>query len=156
MHTRHQRRFGLPGSQNWFEDFGSGHLANGVAAVALELTFAQTVDTESDYHVFLTPEGDCQGLYISHKTAAGFEVHELGGGNSGVAFAYRIVALRRGYASVRLADKTEMMKKLKASMPNSVATPQQRRKRPAASASLSAPNRRAGAPAEWAATETIK
>jgi hypothetical protein len=144
--TRQVALYAVEAPQNWFEDFGSGHLANGVAAVALEPTFAQTVDTESDYHVFLTPEGDCQGLYVSQKTAAGFEVRELGGGNSSVAFAYRIVALRRGYAGVRLADKTDMMKKLKASMPNSVAKPQ--RKRPAATAHLSTPDRRAGAPAE--------
>ena len=57
--------------------------------VELDPTFAQTVNMASDYHVFLTPEGDCRGLYISHKTAVGFEVHEFGGGQSNVAFDYR-------------------------------------------------------------------
>jgi hypothetical protein len=109
--------------QNWLEDFGSGQLASGAARVALEPTFAQTVDTGSDYHVFLTPRGDCRGLYISHTTASGFEVHELGGGQSNVSFDYRIVALRRGYESVRLADETETIEKMKASMPKPVATP---------------------------------
>jgi len=89
--------------QNWFEDFGSGRLESGVGTIALEPTFAQTVNTGSDYHVFLTPEGECRGLYVSNKSASGFEVHEVGGGQSNVAFAYRIVALRRGYENLRLA-----------------------------------------------------
>lgn len=115
--------YAMGAAQNWFEDFGSGRLASGVATVALEPTFAQTVNSSSDYHVFLTPEGDCRGLYVSSKSASGFEVRELGGGQSNVAFDFRIVALRRGYENVRLEDKTEMMTKLKASIPKPSATP---------------------------------
>jgi hypothetical protein len=99
--------------QNWFEDFGSGRLESGVGRIALDSTFAQTVDAASDYHVFLTPEGECRGLYVSSKSATGFEVHELGGGQSNVAFAYRIVALRRGYENARLEDETAMVAKTK-------------------------------------------
>ena len=99
--------------QNWFEDFGSGRLESGVGTIGLEPTFAQTVNTGSDYHVFLTPEGECRGLYVSNKSASAFEVHELGGGQSNVAFAYRIVALRRGYENLRLEDQTEMVAKAK-------------------------------------------
>jgi hypothetical protein len=94
-----------------------------LATIALEPTFAQTVDATSDYHVFLTPQGDCRGIYVSNKSAAGFEVHELGGGQSSVAFEYRIVALRRGYENVRLDDKTEMVAKWKASVPKPLAKP---------------------------------
>ena len=50
-------------------------------------------------------------------------VHELGGGASGVAFEYRIMALRRGYENVRLEDKTEMTAKFKAGLPTPSATP---------------------------------
>jgi len=114
--------YAVEAPQNWFEDFGSGQLAQGGATVALEPTFAQTVNAASGYHVFLTPEGDCRGLYVSNKTATGFEVHELGGGQSNVSFDYRIVALRRGYEDVRLADKTEMMAQAKAGIPNPLAT----------------------------------
>jgi hypothetical protein len=109
--------YAVEAPQNWFEDFGSGQLASGAAAVTVDPTYAQTVDMASDYHVFLTPEGDCQGLYISQKTPAGFEVHELGGGHSNVAFAYRIVALRRGYENVRLEDMTERLKNIKPPQP---------------------------------------
>jgi hypothetical protein len=112
--------------QNWFEDFGSGRLESGVGRIALDSTFAQTVDAASDYHVFLTPEGDCRGLYISNKAAAGFEVHELGDGKSNVAFAYRIVALRRGYENARLEDETSMVAKLKDNVPKRPAIPAER------------------------------
>jgi hypothetical protein len=109
--------------QHWFEDFGAGHLANGSAAVALDSTFAETVNGASDYHVFLTPEGDCRGLYVIRKTASGFEVRELGAGQSNVAFDYRIVALRRGYESVRLEDVTERASKMNESPIKPVAGP---------------------------------
>ena len=92
--------------QNWFEDFGSARLSSGSAAVALDPDFIQTVNTGLEYHVFLTPNGDCKGLYISNRTAASFEVHELGGGSSSVEFSYRIVALRKKYEAVRFADHT--------------------------------------------------
>jgi hypothetical protein len=59
-----------------------------------------------DYHVFLTPNGDCKGLYVTKKTANSFEVRELGGGKSSIAFDYRIMARRKGYEDVRMADKT--------------------------------------------------
>jgi hypothetical protein len=96
--------YAVQSTENWFEDFGSGQLGRGSATISLEPTFAQTVNTGMDYHVFLTPNGDCKGLYVSNKTAAGFEVRELGGGTSNVAFDYRIVAKRKGYENVRLAE----------------------------------------------------
>jgi hypothetical protein len=49
-------------------------------------------------------------LYVSHKTATSFEVHEQGGGVSSIAFDYRIMAKRKGYESVRLEDLTERFK----------------------------------------------
>src|SRR5439155_19852483 len=88
----------------WFEDFGTAELKGGAAEVSLEPGFLQTVDTAADYHVFLTPRGDCHGLYLAKTTPAGFEVRELGGGNASIAFDYRIVARRRGFDVVRLQE----------------------------------------------------
>ncbi|MCS7179352.1 MAG: hypothetical protein RML46_05910 [Anaerolineae bacterium] len=85
----------------WFEDFGRASLVNGQAVVSIDPLFAQTVNL-SDYHVFLTPLGDCKGLYVAEKTSTSFVVKELGGGTSSVAFDYRIVARRLGYENVRL------------------------------------------------------
>jgi hypothetical protein len=75
--------------------------------VNLEQAFGQTVDTDIDYHVFLTPRGDCKGLYIARESPNSFEVRELGGGTSSIGFDYRIMAKRKGYENVRLADKTK-------------------------------------------------
>ena len=96
--------YAVESPENWFEDFGSGELKDGVATITLDATFAQTVSPEMGYHVFVTPNGDCEGLYVGQKTATGFEVRELHAGKSSVAFDYRIVAKRRGLESLRLED----------------------------------------------------
>jgi hypothetical protein len=80
--------------EHWFEDFGTAKLKNGRAVVALDADFAKVIK-RGDYRVFVTPEGDCRGLYIRNKSAARFEVRELGGGKSNVAFCYRIVGRRK-------------------------------------------------------------
>lgn len=78
--------------------------------MTLDPTYAQTVNTELEYHVFLTPNGDCNGLYVDNKSLTSFEVRELKGGHSNIMFDYRIIAKRKGYEEVRLEDKTAMMK----------------------------------------------
>jgi hypothetical protein len=103
--------YAMGAPENWFEDAGSARLANGSAVVQLESTFAQTVNSGLEYHVFLTPKGDCRGLYVTNETAASFEVRELGSGTASIAFDYRIMARRKGYENVRLADKTERVAK---------------------------------------------
>jgi len=80
--------------EHWFEDFGSARLTRGRATVKLDADFAKVV-TLNGYRVFVTPEGDCQGLYV-RKRGSRFEVRELQGGISNVAFSYRIVAKRKG------------------------------------------------------------
>jgi hypothetical protein len=62
------------------------------------------VSTEDEYHVFLTPKGDCNGLYVATQSASSFEVRELGHGNATIALDYRIVAKRKGYEQARLAE----------------------------------------------------
>ena len=96
--------------ENWFEDAGSARLVNGQAAVNLETVFGQTVNTDIEYHVFLTPKGDCKGLYIAKESPTSFVVRELAGGVSSVAFDYRIMAKRKGYENIRLADKSQQFK----------------------------------------------
>ncbi len=99
--------------ESWFEDFGSAQLSGGEAVVNIESMFGETVNTGVDYHVFLTPNGDCKGLYVAQKSATSFVVRELGGGTSSLAFDYRIAAKRRGYEQVRLADKTKELAAIK-------------------------------------------
>jgi hypothetical protein len=80
--------------EHWFEDFGAAKLARGRATVKLDADFAKVIK-RGDYHVFLTPRGDCRGLYVRSQGGASFEVCELGGGTSSVAFSYRIVGRRK-------------------------------------------------------------
>jgi hypothetical protein len=99
--------------KNWFEDFGSAELVHGSAVVSLDADFIQTVNTTREYQVFLTPYGDCKGLYVSSRTPGSFEVHELGGGSASLSFGYRITALRLKYEDVRFADQTRHMNGMK-------------------------------------------
>lgn len=94
----------------WFEDFGAGQLAAGRAAVRLDPDFTAIVKSD-EYGVFLTPEGDCKGLYVTAKTPAGFDVREQQGGTSSIPFRFRVVAKRKDIPGPRL-EKVERPKKL--------------------------------------------
>lgn len=92
-------------AQVWFEDIGSATLENGQASVRFEPIFAETVNLQGDYHVFLTPV--CQEpavLFVSSKSQEGFTVQgvTISGQPSSCKFDYRIVAPRLGYEDVRL------------------------------------------------------
>jgi hypothetical protein len=87
----------------WFEDFGTGQLTNGEAVISLDPIFAETVNLAVDYHVFLTPLGDC-ALYVKEKSPTSFTVRAMGGQTCSIPFDYRIVAKRLGYENVRLAE----------------------------------------------------
>ena len=110
---RQVKLYGVASPENWFEDFGSGQLSGGIANISLDPAFASTVNAAETYRVFLTPSGDCNGLFVASKTASGFEVRELGGGVSSISFDYRIVAKRRGYESVRMEDITDQANNLR-------------------------------------------
>jgi len=47
----------------------------------------------------------------AQKTPTSFVVRELGGGTSSVVFDYRIMAKRKGYENIRLADRTRQFRK---------------------------------------------
>jgi hypothetical protein len=106
--------YSMQSPENWMEDFGSGTLQSGISRVSIDTAFAETVSDAADYHVFLTPQGDSKGLYVTNKTATSFEVHESGGGTSTIGFDYRIVAKRRGLEAQRMVDVTEAMNVVKA------------------------------------------
>jgi hypothetical protein len=97
--------YAVEASENWF----SAKLKDGAAVVAIDPLYSETVNTEIDYHVFLTPRGECKGLYVTNQKGSSFEVRELNGGNSDISFSYRIVAKRKGYEDVRLAKVKEDM-----------------------------------------------
>jgi hypothetical protein len=93
--------FSTESPEVWFEDFGFGQLNAGIGKVTIDPSFIQTASMVG-YHVFVTPKGDCKGLYVTNEANGTFEVRELGGGQSNVEFDYRIVAHRKGYEALRL------------------------------------------------------
>ena len=84
----------------WFADYGFGKLEDGKAVIAIDPLFAQTVNLDELYHVFVQAYGDAE-LYVSTRTATSFEVHAREG-DGAVEFSYRIVAKRLGFEGERL------------------------------------------------------
>ena len=75
-----------------WESFGRAEMVQGRARV--ELDGIPPLVQDDDYHVFLTPEGDSNGLYVSSRSASRFEVREQQGGTNDLTFSYRVVAKR--------------------------------------------------------------
>ena len=96
-----RRLYCMESPESWFEDFGVGQLHEGQADVHLDRDFAALVRTDN-YHVFLTPYGDSNGLYIAHMQPDGFVVREQHGGRHSLEFGYRVVAKRGDVDVVRL------------------------------------------------------
>jgi hypothetical protein len=116
--------------EHWFEDFGASKLRRGRTVVRLDANFAKVINSR-DYKVFVTPEGDCRGLYV-RKSAASFEVRELGGGTSSTAFSYRIVGRRKDIKNHQRFAKIDVkpnLEKLFAEMRKRMAKPARRRRR---------------------------
>ena len=96
------RMYALESTRVMFEDFGSGRLADGSTAVPIDPKFAETVNLQNGYHVYLTPVDGWAPLYVAKKSEAGFEVRDASGRGSDIHFDYRIVAVRIGYEGVRM------------------------------------------------------
>jgi hypothetical protein len=74
------------------EDFGEGQMVNGRGYVTLDSALSDVIDNRNAYQLFLTPEGDSNGLYVTQKTPRGFMVRDSHDGHSTLAFSYRILA----------------------------------------------------------------
>ena len=90
-------------TKNIFSDQGSAQLVNGRAVITLDPLYAQTVNLNESYQVFVTPNSaNTLGLAVVNKTATSFEVRELNNGTGAFSFDWRIDALRKGYEKDRL------------------------------------------------------
>jgi len=84
-----------------FEDYGEGQLVNGKAHIDLDPLFAKSVAI-TDKHplrVFIQLEGDCNGVFVTNKSASGFDVQELKSGTSNTNFSWHIVCNRANEAA---------------------------------------------------------
>ncbi len=98
--------------ESWFEDFGTGTVANGNASVTIDPQFAQFVHL-NDYHVFITEHGGTHHhLTVQGKTPTGFtvsadqEIAALKGKKAADlngTFDWRLVAKRADVKAERLA-----------------------------------------------------
>lgn len=88
-----------------FQDYGIGQLINGKAHITIDPNLAININVSEDHplKVFITTEGDCNGVYVTNKSANGFDVIELSGGTSDVPFSWQIVATRANEV-IRLED----------------------------------------------------
>jgi trimeric autotransporter adhesin len=79
-----------------FQDFGKGTLVNGVAHINLDEVFAKNivVNDKHELRVIIQLEGDCMGVFVTNKTAAGFDVKELQNGKSNSKFTYFVTGNR--------------------------------------------------------------
>ena len=98
-----------------FEDYGVGQLNNGVAQISIDPIFSNNIQVDSQHplKVFIQLEGDCNGVFVTNKTANGFMVKELANGTSNVSFSWHLVANRKDafengqlskYADLRFPD----------------------------------------------------
>ena len=78
------------------EDWGIAQLKDGKAFVGFSEEFVALMSDKAEYAVFLQPEGECNGLYVSKKEFYGFEVRELNNGKSNIRFSWCVKAIRIG------------------------------------------------------------
>ncbi len=93
-----------------FQDYGIGTLSNGTTSIIIDPTLSKNirVDAQHPLKVFIQLEGDCNGVYVTNKSANGFTVRELQGGTSNVDFAWSIVATRANEEIVREDGSTRV------------------------------------------------
>jgi hypothetical protein len=94
--------------ESWYEDYGRAQLVEGRAEVELDADFVAVLGIDDgSYHVFLTPEGDTSGLYVSGRDARAFTVREQHNGTGSVEFSYRVVTKNKHRQPKRLARLEE-------------------------------------------------
>jgi hypothetical protein len=96
--------YSIEGTRVWVEEIGSAELVGGSAVIRFDPIFAQTVNLETPYQVFVTPiSQEPVWLYVAGKTAGGFEVRGVTIDNkpADCGFDYRVVAQRSGYEEAR-------------------------------------------------------
>jgi hypothetical protein len=102
-------------------DYGVGKLTNGKCLVKLDRVFTNNilVDDKNPMKVFIQLEGECNGVYVSDKSAEGFTVVELHQGNSDTPFSWSVVANRKDEqgADGKIVSKNAGVRFPKAALP---------------------------------------
>jgi hypothetical protein len=93
--------FSAQASRPTIEDSGTAQLVNGRAVVALNPTFARTIEGRN-YRVILSPDGDTPGIYVTAKSTSQFGVREARGGHGTIAFDYYLSATELGRSGAHM------------------------------------------------------
>ncbi|NLN74358.1 MAG: hypothetical protein GX140_08970 [Bacteroidales bacterium] len=120
----------------YFMDYGEAQLVEGRVHVELDPNFTKNVVVNKDHpmRVFVQLEDDCNGVFVTNKTATGFDVIELSKGKSNAKFQWNVVcnvadqthedgrvsrfsSLRFEKAPKRLDTKTREKRNTKISIP---------------------------------------
>jgi hypothetical protein len=86
---------------------GNGQLQNGKTRIEFDQTIQDIVDTEKPMSINLTLTQKAKGLYVSERDTTGFEVEEVGGGESNATFDWLIFATRKDGDEVIDEDELE-------------------------------------------------
>ncbi|MEI7726023.1 MAG: hypothetical protein WCK09_13025, partial [Bacteroidota bacterium] len=75
-------------------DYGSGQLKNGKCHIEIDPLITKRIYVSREYpvKVFIQLEEDCKGVYVTNKSAEGFDVVELMGGTSDANFSWSFTA----------------------------------------------------------------
>jgi hypothetical protein len=98
----YRRLYCVESPESWFEDIGFGTLVNGHAEIRLDPDFGATVQTDH-YHVFITEYDGNNALYVTARSATGFEVR-AGARAVDASFSYRVMAKRKDIQGARLQE----------------------------------------------------
>lgn len=93
-----------------FQDYGIAQLVDGFVHITIDpdLAINIIVDENHPLKVYITPEGNCNGVYVTNKSADGFDVIELQDGKSNIPFAWQIIATRASEEYILRDGTTEI------------------------------------------------
>lgn len=88
-------------AEYYYGDIGEGTVINGVCEVKIDPIFAECVNLNVGYQVFLSPYGEGT-IFVSERTLDSFIVC-----GDNISFAWEIKAKRRGFEDIRLEEYKE-------------------------------------------------
>lgn len=100
-HYGRRRLYAFELPESYFGDIGEGEVKGGRCEIIIDPMFAETVNTELPYQVFISPYGRGQ-LWVSERLPDKFIVE-----GDDIKFAYELKAKRRGFETERLEEVKE-------------------------------------------------
>lgn len=100
-HYGRRRLYAYELPESYFGDIGEGEVKGGRCEIIIDPIFAETVNTELPYQVFITPYGRGQ-IWVAERLPDKFIVE-----GDDIKFAYEIKAKRRGFETERLEEVKE-------------------------------------------------